>query len=741
MRISGMDWPVRIATGQAASAKPIDPYLVWAELTGHFGTLWGRVQDPAATSGTGGPQSGALPRVRVLVETVSNDFLQDLQAEGLLGSNADSAVLLTNLMPFVRERRFHSLEVRLDRLADVFDRCKRLQWGESRPSLDAVTRPQKLHPRYELLSATSPARAPRRLDGLSSPLAGEPKRRVLVGLIDDGCPFANGQFRDDHGRFRVCGLWHPSRRGEPYGQQTGPGRSVDPAWPARATWKEDVRPITIDLTSGRLNPPPVKIERFPVGQELRPSDLAPLVDGRERVLYREVDYLSVTPGYLHGMHLMDLAGGRRDPLHRLKGGRGPAPVGPGHPLAFVQLPTRTIGDTSGGSLASHALDAIDYLTVVASDAKATHAVVNLSYGIQAGPHDGSSMFERALVEVLDRPADSGVELHVVLPAGNSHQARCHAFVRLCAVGATLASRTLGWQVPPDDPTFSFVEVWWPRGAAGRVRVQSPDGSIDLSAGPGQLVRHPAATGSEALAAAIIAPHRVVQGTQGTMTLVALAPTRSRRRETDDSLVLRAPHGLWRVTLENLGPAAIGVHAWVERDDVAPGRIRGGRQSHFAEVFLDADAHGCGPMVEESVDPRWTLNGIATASHPRLHVVGAMRADGGLAGYSAAGPNRDETSRNEGPDEVVVADRSRAVPGLRAGGPTSGSAAVASGTSVAAAVFTRELAASLEAEGRAPLLDPPPFGPADPARQFGDPQRAHPAHRGWFRRGRWPPARG
>ena len=151
----------------------------------------------------------------------------------------------------------------------------------------------------------------------------------------------------------------------------------------------------------------------------------------------------------------------------------------------------------------------------------------------------------------------------------------------------------------------------------------------------------------------------------------------------------------------------------------------GRQSYF----LDA--------AEDSTDPRSTLNGIATLEpHPRLRVVGAMRAsDLGVSLYSSSGPNRGVEFRAFGPDVVAIADHSLNLPGLLVGGVLASSRLRVGGSSIAAAVvsgmFYRHLAEGksaetfyfypVQAEGRQPIC------------AMGSPERAEDLRRGDWER--------
>jgi hypothetical protein len=221
-----------------------------------------------------------------------------------------------------------------------------------------------------------------------------------------------------------------------------------------------------------------------------------------------------------------------------------------------------------------------------------------------------------------------------------------------------------------------------------------------------------------------------------LTLLNPAPT-SRAAATQSQAQVLAPKsllqlpgfgtpGIWTIELCSTKEPA-HFHAWVQRDDAAPARPRAvhgftGRQSYF----LDGDG--------SHVDPRFTLNGIATGVHERLWVIGAMDENNCISPLSAAGPDRDVGDRCEGPDLVVTVDKSRNLPGSLVSGGLGSSRLRVTGTSMAAAMFTRLLYHSLATCGRRPLADlgaePCLVPEAHPA---GAPEYAPEIFRGLFRR--------
>ncbi len=229
-------------------------------------------------------------------------------------------------------------------------------------------------------------------------------------------------------------------------------------------------------------------------------------------------------------------------------------------------------------------------------------------------------------------------------------------------------------------------------------ITAPDGS-----GPFQLVPNQLRiwkVGNELRCGAVHA-QSVADSLSLTMVLIGVSPTRRMADPSASALtglggnttpsVGWAPPGVWTIQLVNHAARPVRFDARIERGGTAPGlgdrhRDSGRRQSYFVEESRDAET------------PRGTLNGIATAVHSRIHVVGAMQAqDEQLSRYSAAGPvyQADLTTnpptalpQPRGPTKVTVGDRSRHMPGVNAAGCHTRSIAEVDGTSIAAAAFTR-----------------------------------------------------
>jgi hypothetical protein len=363
------------------------------------------------------------------------------------------------------------------------------------------------------------------------------------------------------------------------------------------------------------------------------------------------------------------------------------------PLVLVQLPSATVADTSGGSLAVQVLDGLRYIVERATSIPALRGdgspeeagnrkrfidnqiVVNISYGALGGGHDGDSILENAIERMVQA---SGYQLWVVLAAGNAHRAEAHASVRLSAEG----SGTFTWLVGPDNPLESYLEVWLPatdeEGAslaegwwsAVKIDISGPDGSALPILRCGEAYVLSAPDGVSPRAAAIFC-RRVAQSRHGTMFLLAVAPTR-----VSDSSRTRRPvglHGEWSVRVWRTDPASastVVIHAWAERNDL----VFGSSRAQQSRVYSDGPPTDLPEAVQKQraairnqlrwpqlrgvpnfVPPRPALSSLASiqtidpGSHPAVHsartlgsivVVGASRiTDGEVSFSSSGGPSR------------------------------------------------------------------------------------------------------
>ncbi|MEJ5999487.1 hypothetical protein [Paucibacter soli] len=405
------------------------------------------------------------------------------------------------------------------------------------------------------------------------------------------------------------------------------------------------------------------------GRELRAPQIDALLAKREHHseadLYRKLGHFGTpaepVPVSDHGSFVLDCAAGLPEPqAYRDSAKPQVADSASAAALVYVSIPDVQAQDGTCGGPAVYILDGLRY--AMANSDPTGRLIVNLSVGVQAGPHDGRSLLEQAMDELLTQPGERA--LNIVIAAGNGARQAFNAGGQLAAGAGT----TLYWRSMPGDSTDSFLEFWWPElpepgesEAGPSLRLRSPDGQESAPVRPGQaslLMRD-----GRPLAAIFVQARRGEVRARG---LIALAPSDGPRGS--------GMPGRWRVQLVNEGKQALDWLAWVQGDQ--PTNASGDLMQSRLEDIDDGNALLGG-----------TLNGIATGRH--CLVVGASRlVDGQPADYGSRGGDPRWPWRRD-VDALASADASGTADGLCAAGVESGGLVRMSGSSVAAPVAARQ----------------------------------------------------
>ena len=442
----------------------------------------------------------------------------------------------------------------------------------------------------------------------------DPPGSLLMGMLDDGCPFAAAHFLRPSISTRVRGIWDQNR---------------------------NMTPIPVKDRLGNLRHFGQQPTDFGYGLEFRrdyfvPSDLMGLDEWielhstagnlDEDGCYADAKFKNLLRRRSHGGHVMDVLAGRvptsarlgpsrpgddrRDPPSWQKG-NDPAS---GADIVFVQFPDECIRDATGVWLKAYVFEGIQYILSFADPAKTKNVVINISYGPTTGPHDGTAELEKALRKFVREfnGTPGKPKLEIVLPAGNAYLSGGHiAFTRQAGQPDSIEWT---WRLPPDNAVLCFAEVWMDNSNAAAIRVTltSPSGVSTTSppglAPPPPGVFPPSYTG-------VYAP--VARGSH-TMWLLTVEPTKIAADGPNNSV---AEHGDWRVKVTNIVVGA-NVHAYVARSDPNLGVRTGARLSYFIDQnwemkrFAEASCkydEGEFDRTGSLVERYGTLNGIATAN--------------------------------------------------------------------------------------------------------------------------------
>jgi len=507
-----------------------------------------------------------------------------------------------------------------------------------------------------------------------------PDDTVVIGIIDDGIAFGHQQFRHED-RTRVQFFWRQdglaqNPRTVDYGSELskydGNGRSGIDSLLTESTFGGSVDEDSFYHRAG-------------------------MIDFNEP----GASHKAVAWRASHGTHVLDLAAGA-----------SPSDMVANRPIICVQLPTTVVADTSGATWRDKVKNGMDYIIQRASlltgeGESPLPVVINFSFGVLAGPHDGTGIMERD----FDQLIASYDKLRIVLPAGNSHLSRCHAHLSFDNQGESIE---LQWRVQPDDRTSSWLHIWMPNDnltapASDQITLQIEEpGGIQTpilgDSNPGAGVTIVDDSGQEICLA--INTFEAGQ-TQRSHFSIRLQPT-ARLENSEPIIPPRgkplpiAPSGVWKIKLQNVNLSPDEhVEAWIERDDTVFGYARRGRQSYFDHpCYKRFNAQGV--VIEDDppdacpVQRAGLINAIGTGRET-IVIGGVQGKERRVAAYSAGGPvtpAAGTTGHRIGPDALSVSDDSRVHMGVLAAGSRSGSVVALSGTSFAAPRIAREVANDL-----------------------------------------------
>ena len=152
----------------------------------------------------------------------------------------------------------------------------------------------------------------------------------------------------------------------------------------------------------------------------------------------------------HGTHVMSIAAGDGSSSEY-----GFVGVAPKASLVMVKTTFYT----------SDILRGVEYIFDIA-DSLGLPAVVNLSLGGHEGPHDGTSLFEQGLDELVDGPGRA-----IVVSAGNEGDLEIHA-------SSTLYGGSMSYEIDPHD-TQVELSIWYPGESRFTVTI-TPPGELPIA---------------------------------------------------------------------------------------------------------------------------------------------------------------------------------------------------------------------------------------------------------------------
>ncbi|MEM7688976.1 MAG: S8 family peptidase [Pseudomonadota bacterium] len=250
---------------------------------------------------------------------------------------------------------------------------------------------------------------------------GPPGRRgagVIVGICDTGCDFTHPSFRNADGSSRILFIWDQGLR--PQGSENSP-----------TGFSYGVEYNKVDIDAALASSSPFNSVRH-----------------RDR------------GG--HGTHVAGIAAGDGSVAGQGQPANTFVGVAPEADLIIVAVAPN--GNEGLGTSAS-TLDAVNYMYRKAEELSRPCAV-NMSLGDNLGPHDGTSLLERGLDNLLGRNGRAFVK-----SAGNAGFARTHAQGNFSA-GRT---ETVRFNQPAGDGTPNQIDLWYNGSDTAAVSIVDPNG--------------------------------------------------------------------------------------------------------------------------------------------------------------------------------------------------------------------------------------------------------------------------
>ena len=517
-------------------------------------------------------------------------------------------------------------------------------------------------------------------------------KKVLIGVLDDGCPFAASQFLVAGGdETRVLAIWDQNPDRKPVKCKDGSGNDC--------LFGHKPKGFKYGLEFRRLSRPAAGRSKKRIGlNEWIQLHSAPSGTIDEDGCYADADIIDANTGCYpdsgvrtlryresHGAHVTDVFAGRVPPSSRIsQDPENPPTFSPTNDAAsaadivFVQFPENCIRDATGVWLKAYVVDGIRYILSWADPNQVDTVIINVSYGPTTGPHNGTAVLEEALIELVTwyDGVTNKPKLEIGLAAGNSYLTLGH--VNFVGDTEEQTSVQWTWRLPPDNTALCFVEVWMSNADADGVTVTltSPSGVVFTSTTAG------ATAGMDGPFA---------WGNDDTMWRLQVEPTVA-------GTGIVAEHGDYTITVAGVAEGA-QVDAYVARTDPNMDVYTGAKLSYFVDpnweltrsaeadcTYVDGEFDNTGSLVSRY----GTLNGVATADDQNVHVAGGyILSNGRKSTYSSAGPARGGPfTLRKGPDDVLVCDESCALQGLLAGGNRSGAVFRLIGTSTAAPQLAR-----------------------------------------------------
>jgi uncharacterized repeat protein (TIGR02543 family) len=392
---------------------------------------------------------------------------------------------------------------------------------------------------------------------------------VIVGIIDTGIFYPHQCFRKQDGTSRILAIW------DQYLTRTGAEQ-----YPLGYNYGVEYTKTDIDAALSASNP-------FNI------------------VRHNDHDTQSG-----HGSHVSGIAAGNGS----VAGDGNPAftYVGVAPEADIIMVANRVTSEALGDSAGT--LDAINYIFDKATSL-GKPVVINLSQGDNLGPHDGTSLLERGIDNLL-----GGIGKSMVKSAGNAADDDIHAEGTVTAGG----NEKVQFVIPANDTSPDTIDIWYSHQDRFNIFITVPGGNVSSTVNPGTTTTLTLPNGNKAFIDSVLNDpgnneNRIyIQLLRGTRTAIE--------------------QGTWDFTLSGTTVVDSKYNAWIERGMIVP-KFNGPQLSKNKTISV--------PGTSKEI--------IAVASY-----ITRGTNTGDLSKFSSRGPTSDDRLKPEiaAPGQRIISVKAR-----------------------------------------------------------------------------------
>lgn len=475
--------------------------------------------------------------------------------------------------------------------------------------------------------------------------------KVLLGVVEHGCPFAHEQLLDSHGHTRVLSLWDQDTNSD-----------FEPALSAMP-------------------------ERFGYGAQVDRNQLNKLIGKRTKAedelqSYQALGYSALEQQFTHGAHTLSLFSGNKLSRSLLQKTYGMTPelhtdrsekFSAFGDVVFVQLPKRGLLSPSSTGMSRSILDGIRYIVSHAGE-QTERVVICIPYGSSLGPHDGTSVIEQALDDLVKFSRRKNLDIRLVFSSGNAANKAVYARTISKLNDRLTVNKTCSqifWIVPPNLQANTSLEMWF----------RYPDREIELFVTESTGFKHSVKLSSNAKNTTLALKH---QGKQiGVMVLINDLANKQLNvlLQLLPSIADSNGHmtsGRWTIQWQTDPNAPVDAHFYAGWG----GRNRGFGQRLFPTKLLAGS-------VDIDIPEYGSI--LGTACGQETYVVGGCYGAPSYSRVPYSGGGKPRGGKKARASCLSVTEESFILAGLACSGVRSGSNARSNGTSVAAPIVARMLA--------------------------------------------------